>query len=131
MLGWTAPLLSLLRVISGAAPHHDPYSSSPDMTGCVDLGLDDTALRGPFPVRTLLDGTLRQDSSTAELIFDIPELVATISRYATLRPGDVIFTGTPAGVGLSTGTFLRPGQTVKVTIPGIGTLTNPVHRFAR
>ncbi len=72
-------------------------------------------------VRCSVDGDLRQDSSTAEMVFDVPDLVAYASQVMTLLPGDVILTGTPAGVGR-----IEPGQTVRVEIEGIGVLENPV-----
>ncbi len=72
-------------------------------------------------IRTTLDGELRQDGSTAAMIFGIPQLIAYISSYTTLLPGDVILTGTPEGVG-----SMLPGQEVSITIEGIGTLTNTV-----
>jgi 2-keto-4-pentenoate hydratase/2-oxohepta-3-ene-1,7-dioic acid hydratase in catechol pathway len=76
---------------------------------------------GGLAIRTSLDGELRQDGNTKDLIFAIPELVAFISSYTTLLPGDVILTGTPSGVGP-----MLPGQVVSIEIEGIGTLTNPV-----
>jgi 2-keto-4-pentenoate hydratase/2-oxohepta-3-ene-1,7-dioic acid hydratase in catechol pathway len=81
-------------------------------------GLDEVA---SLAIRTSLDGELRQDGNTKDLIFTIPELVAYISSYTTLLPGDVILTGTPSGVGP-----MLPGQVVSIDIEGIGTLTNPV-----
>ena len=72
-------------------------------------------------IRTTLDGEPRQDGNTTEMIFAITELVAYISSYTTLLPGDVILTGTPPGVGP-----MLPGQEVSIDIEGIGTLTNPV-----
>ena len=72
-------------------------------------------------IRTTLDGELRQDGNTKDMILTIPELVAYISSFTTLLPGDVILTGTPSGVGP-----MLPGQEVSVEIEGIGTLTNPV-----
>ncbi|MFL6155660.1 MAG: fumarylacetoacetate hydrolase family protein [Marmoricola sp.] len=64
---------------------------------------------------------VRQIGRTKDLIFDVPTLVSYVSHVMTLLPGDMILTGTPAGVGP-----MRPGQTVAVTIEGIGTLSNPV-----
>jgi 2-keto-4-pentenoate hydratase/2-oxohepta-3-ene-1,7-dioic acid hydratase in catechol pathway len=72
-------------------------------------------------IRTELDGEVAQQSRTSLLLHDVPALVAWISRVMTLLPGDVILTGTPAGVGP-----MRAGQTVSVTVEGIGTLSNPV-----
>lgn len=85
---------------------------------------DVTALR----LQTRVNGELRQDTSIKELIFDIPRLIAAISRAVLLEPGDVIATGTPVGVGLgfSPPKFLAPGDIVAVTIDQIGTLTNPM-----
>ena len=68
----------------------------------------------------------KQDTLVDDLIFKVPELIEYLSRRMTLRPGDVIATGTPAGVGRPKGTFLKPGDKVRVQISGIGTLENPV-----
>ena len=73
-----------------------------------------------------VNGTVRQDSNTRSMIFSIPELVAFISSLVTLEPGDVISTGTPSGVGATTGEFLKPGDVVEACVEGIGTLENPV-----
>ena len=79
-------------------------------------GLDASDLR----LQTRLDGDVVQDASTADLAFSVADLVAYASAAFTLLPGDVILTGTPAGVGP-----VRPGQRVSVRIEGIGTLENP------
>jgi 2-keto-4-pentenoate hydratase/2-oxohepta-3-ene-1,7-dioic acid hydratase in catechol pathway len=83
----------------------------------VETELDPSDLR----VRTYLNGDLKQDGTTRDLIFDVPALVAHVSSVMTLLPGDVILTGTPEGVGP-----MRPGDEVDVVIDGIGTLTNKV-----
>lgn len=72
-------------------------------------------------VRCELDGELKQDGRTSQLVHSIPALIAYVSQIMTLLPGDVLLTGTPAGVGP-----LVAGQTVSVSIEGLGTLTNPV-----
>ena len=72
-------------------------------------------------IRTEVDGQVRQDSRTSLLIHDVATLVSYVSHVMTLLPGDMILTGTPAGVGP-----LAAGQTVSVTVEGIGTLTNPI-----
>lgn len=79
-------------------------------------------------VKCWVNGDLRQDSNTGLLIFDVPTIIAAISNGITLLPGDVIATGTPAGVGLGfkPPKYLVPGDTVKQEIAGIGTLENPV-----
>jgi len=75
-----------------------------------------------------LNGEVMQDSNTSDLIFPVYELVSYVSMNMTLRPGTVILTGTPSGVGFTRNppVFLRPGDTVEVVIDGIGTLTNTV-----
>jgi len=79
-------------------------------------------------LRTRVNGELRQEAKIALLIFDIPTIIASISRTVRLEPGDVIATGTPVGVGIGFDPpkFLQPGDVVEVHIEGIGTLTNPV-----
>jgi 2-keto-4-pentenoate hydratase/2-oxohepta-3-ene-1,7-dioic acid hydratase in catechol pathway len=77
-------------------------------------------------LRTRIDGELVQEGTTANLIFGPAELVAWLSRTITLVPGDIVATGTPAGVGGPKGRFLRAGNTVEVEIDGVGTLSNPV-----
>ena len=66
----------------------------------------------------------RQDSNTDDLIFDIPYLISYISEFITLNVGDLIFTGTPSGVGGTQGKFLKDGDILKTSIEGIGTLEN-------
>ena len=79
-------------------------------------------------VQTRLNGEVVQSSDTSHLIFSIPTLISYVSTIFTLTPGDVIVTGTPAGVGWSKNPpqFMKPGDTVEVEIEGIGVLTNPV-----
>jgi len=77
-------------------------------------------------VRCWVNGELRQDARTTDLIFDIPTLIETCSRGITLLPGDIIATGTPSGVGmgLKPPVFLKAGDTVRIEIDGIGVLEN-------
>ncbi|MBI3976926.1 MAG: fumarylacetoacetate hydrolase family protein [Chloroflexi bacterium] len=79
-------------------------------------------------LRTSVSGELRQDASTRDLIFDVPAILSFISQQLTLEPGDVIATGTPAGVGFGRKpqVWLKPGDTVRIEIDGIGALENPV-----
>jgi 2-keto-4-pentenoate hydratase/2-oxohepta-3-ene-1,7-dioic acid hydratase in catechol pathway len=72
-------------------------------------------------IRLRVNGETRQDSSRAKLIFDVPTLVEEVTRYLTLEPGDVISTGTPAGVGP-----LSDGDRVEVEVEGVGTLEHAV-----
>jgi len=83
----------------------------------IAVGLDGRDLR----VRGYVNGDVRQDSRTRELIFTIPEMVQFVTSVMTLLPGDIISTGTPSGVGP-----IRPGDQVSVQVEGVGTLTNPV-----
>ncbi len=75
-------------------------------------------------LQTWVNGEERQSSNTAEMIFSIHDLVAFASSFMTLEPGDTIATGTPDGVGKASGRFLKPGDTVRITIDGLGTLEN-------
>jgi 2-keto-4-pentenoate hydratase/2-oxohepta-3-ene-1,7-dioic acid hydratase in catechol pathway len=79
-------------------------------------------------IRLLLNGKAMQDSNTRELVFKTPALIAHVSKFVTLRPGDVIFTGTPAGVGVGRKpqVFLKEGDDVVVEIESLGSLRNPV-----
>jgi acylpyruvate hydrolase len=77
-------------------------------------------------LRTRINGELLQQGTTANLIFGPAEVVAWLSRTMTLLPGDIIATGTPAGVGAAQGRFLRDGDTVEVEIDGLGALRNTV-----
>lgn len=81
-------------------------------------------------VRTLVNGELRQDARTSKLIYDIPSIIATVSQSMPLLPGDVIATGTPAGVGIGFDPprFLTDGDVVSIEIEGIGRLENQVRR---
>lgn len=83
----------------------------------IATGLDPSQLR----VQARLNGQTRQDSNTSDLLFDVPALVAYLSAAITLEPGDVIITGTPAGVGP-----IRPGDVVEIEVEGVGVLRNPV-----
>jgi 2-keto-4-pentenoate hydratase/2-oxohepta-3-ene-1,7-dioic acid hydratase in catechol pathway len=83
----------------------------------IETELDASAVK----VRTELNGELKQEGSTDLMIFDVPTIVAYITSFMTLLPGDVVLTGTPAGVGP-----MVAGDDVSVTVEGIGTLTNKV-----
>ncbi|MGE0161217.1 MAG: fumarylacetoacetate hydrolase family protein [Gemmatimonadales bacterium] len=77
--------------------------------------------RGALSVTTRVNGKVRQQSGADDMVFDIPSLVAHISRIMTLEPGDLIATGTPSGVGP-----LAPGDVVEIEIGGVGKVSNPV-----
>lgn len=84
---------------------------------CIAAGLDGRDLQ----VQAFVNGSVRQNSRTRELIFTIPELVEFTSNVMTLLPGDIISTGTPSGIGP-----IRPGDQVTIHVEGVGALTNPV-----
>lgn len=92
------------------------------------LTADEVPDPATMKLSTWVNGTLRQDARVSDLIFDIPTLIATISAGITLEPGDIIATGTPAGVGIgfTPPRYLAAGDVVRITVTGIGTLDNPV-----
>jgi 2-keto-4-pentenoate hydratase/2-oxohepta-3-ene-1,7-dioic acid hydratase in catechol pathway len=73
-------------------------------------------------LRLWVNGDLRQDANSADMIWSVPELIARISEHVTLEPGDVILTGTPSGVGLATGTWLQVGDVIDCEISGLGSM---------
>jgi 2-keto-4-pentenoate hydratase/2-oxohepta-3-ene-1,7-dioic acid hydratase in catechol pathway len=77
-------------------------------------------------LRLRVNGVTKQDASTGQMIFQVPELIEFISRVVTLEPGDMIATGTPAGVGHARNEFLKAGDVVEVEIERLGILRNPV-----
>ncbi len=79
-------------------------------------------------ISTTLNGEVVQKSDLSHLIFSIPTLIATITEFTTLEPGDVILTGTPSGVGYRRNPqlFLKNGDTITVTVEGVGSITNTV-----
>ncbi len=83
----------------------------------IETNLDTSDLR----VRTTLNGEVKQDGTTADMVFDVPAIIAYVSSFMTLLPGDVILTGTPEGVGP-----MEVGDSVGITVAGIGTLVNQV-----
>lgn len=110
-----------------AKPPHFDLAKSRDSYGPIGPVLVSTDQLGDPDDLTLtceVDGERRQHASTRDMIFPVPALIAYLSSILTLAPGDLIFTGTPAGVGMATGRFLVPGAIVTSTIEGVGTITN-------
>lgn len=110
-----------------AKPPHFDMGKSRDTYGPLGpllVSVDALADRDALPLTCDINGERRQTGSTAQLIFDVPTLIAYISGITTLAPGDIIFTGTPEGVGAMQGKFLAPGDIITTTIDGIGTLRN-------
>ena len=93
-------------------------------TGPVLVSTDSFTDPADLELRTWVNGELRQHDRTSSMIFSIPELISFISRHVTLSTGDLIFTGTPEGVGFRNGVFLVDGDVVRTSIEGIGTLEN-------
>jgi 2-keto-4-pentenoate hydratase/2-oxohepta-3-ene-1,7-dioic acid hydratase in catechol pathway len=81
---------------------------------------------GALPIRTLVNGEIRQESNTSNLIFGCFEQVELLSSICTLEPGDVVATGTPSGVGMASDRYLVPGDVVRVEIDGIGAIENRI-----
>jgi 2,4-didehydro-3-deoxy-L-rhamnonate hydrolase len=81
-----------------------------------------------LPIRAILNGETVQDSTTANLIFGVDEIISYAAQTSTLEPGDLILTGTPAGVGVfrNPQRLLQPGDEITIEIDGVGSLTNPV-----
>jgi 2-keto-4-pentenoate hydratase/2-oxohepta-3-ene-1,7-dioic acid hydratase in catechol pathway len=118
------------RTVPADAFVYDWFAAK-SMDGSLPLGPGLTpAFQVPDPqdlrIRLWVNGDLQQDESTSDMICTVAELVAAASEVVTLEPGDVVTTGTPAGVGASRGLFLRAGDVVRTTIDGLGTLENAV-----
>ncbi|MEZ6088476.1 MAG: fumarylacetoacetate hydrolase family protein [Pirellulaceae bacterium] len=95
--------------------------------GPVIVDAEELSDPGNLSVKMRVSGDCLQNGTTRELIFSVAELVSHVSQVCTLRPGDLIFTGTPPGVGAARNPrrFLKPGDVCTVEIEGIGSLTNP------
>jgi len=128
--------------ISLRGPHRRDTAAAPFVWDWVASKAADTSLPlGPgvvpawlvpdpqrLRIRTRVNGEIKQDGTTADMVLDVATLIADASALVTLEPGDVILTGTPAGVGASRNTFLSPGDVVDIEIPGIGSLHNPIQQ---
>jgi 2-keto-4-pentenoate hydratase/2-oxohepta-3-ene-1,7-dioic acid hydratase in catechol pathway len=97
-------------------------------TGPVLVTADELTNPHKLQIQLRLNGTTLQNSNTKEFIFGVPHLLWYLSQCITLEPGDLIFTGTPPGVGIARNpqVLLKPGDVAEVEIEGIGTLRNPV-----
>jgi 2-keto-4-pentenoate hydratase/2-oxohepta-3-ene-1,7-dioic acid hydratase in catechol pathway len=112
---------------------HYQFYKGKSLDGCAPLGpwivtADELTDPHALGLRLRVNGETRQNSTTADLIFNIPRLVAVLSLGATLEPGDIIATGTPSGVGLGMQPpqYLKPGDVVEAEVDGIGLLRNIV-----
>lgn len=95
---------------------------------CGPCAVSADAIPDPQALKMTLtvNGEVKQNGSTGQMIFPVAAVIEFISKMVTLEPGDLIATGTPAGVGSATGTFLKAGDEIRGTIEGIGTLVSPV-----
>ena len=118
---WRTPTFTMGKSFDTHAP------CGPEMVTGDELGDP-----GALGIRTWVNDELRQDSSTADMIFDCAQMIEYLTTAFPLEPGTVIATGTPAGVGagLQPPRFLAHGDTVRIAIEGIGELSNPVQRGA-
>lgn len=120
----------LRRKVAIAPPFQFDWTSCKGLDGFSPLGAVKPAWQvgdpGDLRIRCLVNGVVKQDGSTGNLITGVPEIIATASRYFTLEPGDVIATGTPAGVGHTRGERLVDGDEVRVEITGLAPLRNIV-----
>lgn len=98
--------------------------------GPVAVSPDALSNRDAIGVKCLVNGEERQNDTSASLIFDIPFLIEYLSHITTLKTGDVIFTGTPAGVGMMQKKLLRDGDVITTVVDGVGTMTNKCVRVA-
>jgi 2-keto-4-pentenoate hydratase/2-oxohepta-3-ene-1,7-dioic acid hydratase in catechol pathway len=130
------------RHVAGAMPFNDVSARDLQMQNTLwtsGKAIDTFAPCGPALVtleeiedlqalglRTRINGEVVQEGTTADQIFGVAETVAWLSRTITLIPGDIISTGTPAGVGAAKGRFLRDGDVVEVEVDGLGAVSNPV-----
>ncbi len=116
------------RVLQFAAkPPHFDLGKSRDTYGPIGpVVVSPDLLDNPdgLPVTCDINGERRQDGNTSDLIFDVGAIVEYLSAITTLAAGDIIFTGTPDGVGATQGKFLRPGDVITTAIEGVGTLVN-------
>jgi 2-keto-4-pentenoate hydratase/2-oxohepta-3-ene-1,7-dioic acid hydratase in catechol pathway len=110
-----------------AEPAHFDLGKSRDTYGPIGpviVSTDSFANPGDLLITCDVNGERRQEDRTSNLIFDIPTLISYLSSILSLNPGDLIFTGTPEGVGAASLRFLGDGDVITTTIEGIGTLTN-------
>ncbi|MEM9037784.1 MAG: fumarylacetoacetate hydrolase family protein [Actinomycetota bacterium] len=110
-----------------AKPPHFDLGKSFDTFGPIGpvlVSVDEVDDPNDLHLVTRINGEVRQDDTTAQLIFDVPTLISYLSRITTLVTGDIIFTGTPEGIGAAQGSFLADGDVITTVIEGIGTMTN-------
>lgn len=116
-----------------AKPPHFDLGKSFDTFGPIGpvvVSTDNLADRDALHMVCEINGEVRQDANTSDLIFDVPTLISFLSSITTLVTGDIIFTGTPDGVGMAQNKWLADGDVITTTIDGIGTMSNRVVRIS-
>jgi 2,4-diketo-3-deoxy-L-fuconate hydrolase len=98
--------------------------------GPVLISPDQVVNRDSLAIECKVSGEVRQQDNTSDLIFDIPAIISYLSEILTLNTGDIIFTGTPGGVGATQGKYLKDGDVLTTTIEGLGTLENRCVRIS-
>ena len=93
------------------------------------VSLDALENKEKLKIECKVNGEIRQNDNTNDLIFDIPSIIKYLSEIVTLNVGDVIFTGTPGGVGVMEGKFLKEGDVLTTSIEGLGSLENICKRI--
>ncbi|MBV9329192.1 MAG: fumarylacetoacetate hydrolase family protein [Chloroflexi bacterium] len=114
--------------VAGARPNTSMAKSFDTFTPCGPClaTLDEFASPDDIELTTFVNGEQRQHSRTSTLIWPVAELLSFLSARTTLEPGDIVSTGTPAGVGHAEGRYLKPGDWITIRVTGVGELTNPV-----
>jgi len=116
-----------------AKPPHFDLGKSFDTFGPIGpvlVSTDELENRDALHLVCEINGEVRQDANTSDLIFDVPTLISFLSSITTLVTGDIIFTGTPEGVGMAQNKWLADGDVITTTIDGIGTMSNRVVRIS-
>ena len=116
-----------------STPPHFNLGKSFDTFGPIGpilVSPDQFADKNSLKLECYVNDELRQDENTNDLIFDIPYIISYLSEFLTLKTGDLIFTGTPAGVGAAQGKLLKDGDVIRTTIEGIGTIENKCVRIS-
>jgi 2-keto-4-pentenoate hydratase/2-oxohepta-3-ene-1,7-dioic acid hydratase in catechol pathway len=101
---------------------HDTFCPMGPCVLSADEGLDPQS----FGLRLTVNGEVKQEGSTGQMVFPVAAVISFLSSFMTLQPGDILSTGTPAGVGSAKGTYLKPGDVVVASIDRIGRLENPI-----
>jgi 2-keto-4-pentenoate hydratase/2-oxohepta-3-ene-1,7-dioic acid hydratase in catechol pathway len=114
--------------VAGARPNTSMAKSFDTFTPCGPCvaTLDEFAAADDIELTTIVNGEQRQHSRTSSLIWPVSYLLSFLSERTTLMPGDIVSTGTPAGVGHAEGRYLRSGDSITIRVAGVGALTNPV-----